>query len=824
MDCRFIRRAACAAIPLACAFAPLFLGARAGADLVFSYWVSSDTPGYWSQAARWSPAVVPNNGADVYDVLVDGGGKHSSTAYLDIATVIRKLQIDAGDTLQQLAGTYLGITGETLSNSGAYIMASNGYNTDLVFYADCTVGEGGSITTSNTNANRIYAHSAGIRITHGAGHTISGAFQLGLNQTLLTNHGVIDGSGSSGTLVDLLNAGPNFNDGTIRASNGGWLRIYAAPIQNTGGVLEATSGGALQLSDASITGGILRDADGAEGSSWLGTISTCSLDGVRIEGGFHCAAGTWTALSGSIDLAGPLFVDSNGYNTDLVVSTPEFDLGGTGGVLCTAVSANRIYGSPGTNRLTVPAGQSIAGGFQLGMNALQLTNHGTIDGTSSSGSFIDLLDAGTHFNDGTIRASNGGYLRIYPGSIQNAGGVIEGTGGGALQLHDCTIFGGVLRDGGGTGWTGVVSTGALVDTRIEGAFHCAAGTQTTVVTSLDLAGTLFVDSNGYNTDLLFGGVSCSIGGTGTIRCTNVASNRLYPNGASSVTIGSGVTIAGSFQIWNPSATLTNNGTILADTGSTAYIDPPNGGGFEFLNNGTIAAAGGSYYIYSGTFHNAGQVNIDPGYGITIESNWWQTAGKTTVNGSLTSYGSVVLDGGVLAGAGNVNAPVANNAGTVAPGNSPGILSTKDYAQGVAATLSVEIGGTSPGTGYDCLSVLGPASLSGTLSVARINGFVPTEGQVFTVLVCTGGRTGTFQSVQSCDNIELIYGANSVSLRFLGEYTRVADINHDGVVDGADLGLLLGGWGACVGTCCDGDLNGDGLVDGADLGVLLGNWG
>lgn len=48
----------------------------------------------------------------------------------------------------------------------------------------------------------------------------------------------------------------------------------------------------------------------------------------------------------------------------------------------------------------------------------------------------------------------------------------------------------------------------------------------------------------------------------------------------------------------------------------------------------------------------------------------------------------------------------------------------------------------------------------------------------------------------------------------------ADLNGDGAVTGADLGLLLGDWGL------DGpsDLNGDGIVTGADLGLLLGDWG
>lgn len=48
----------------------------------------------------------------------------------------------------------------------------------------------------------------------------------------------------------------------------------------------------------------------------------------------------------------------------------------------------------------------------------------------------------------------------------------------------------------------------------------------------------------------------------------------------------------------------------------------------------------------------------------------------------------------------------------------------------------------------------------------------------------------------------------------------ADLNGDWTVDGTDLGILLGSWGAS-GTA---DLNQDGTVDGTDLGILLGSWG
>jgi hypothetical protein len=52
-------------------------------------------------------------------------------------------------------------------------------------------------------------------------------------------------------------------------------------------------------------------------------------------------------------------------------------------------------------------------------------------------------------------------------------------------------------------------------------------------------------------------------------------------------------------------------------------------------------------------------------------------------------------------------------------------------------------------------------------------------------------------------------------------TEPGDLNGDGVVDGADLGLLLSTWGRCRG--CAGDLNEDGQVNAADLGILLSLW-
>ncbi|MBL9141443.1 MAG: hypothetical protein JNK53_06205 [Phycisphaerae bacterium] len=47
-----------------------------------------------------------------------------------------------------------------------------------------------------------------------------------------------------------------------------------------------------------------------------------------------------------------------------------------------------------------------------------------------------------------------------------------------------------------------------------------------------------------------------------------------------------------------------------------------------------------------------------------------------------------------------------------------------------------------------------------------------------------------------------------------------DLNGDGVVNGADLGILLGAWNTADPAA---DLNDDGVVNGADLGLLLAGW-
>ena len=88
------------------------------------------------------------------------------------------------------------------------------------------------------------------------------------------------------------------------------------------------------------------------------------------------------------------------------------------------------------------------------------------------------------------------------------------------------------------------------------------------------------------------------------------------------------------------------------------------------------------------------------------------------------------------------------------------------------------------------------------------------GVTLTNIQCCGVQN----LVQSDGHSAWVDGGGNV----LGANCCPADANRDGIVDGRDLGVLLVGWGTCIG--CKSDTSGDGQIDGVDLGVLISAWG
>ncbi|MBL9140574.1 MAG: hypothetical protein JNK53_01795, partial [Phycisphaerae bacterium] len=103
----------------------------------------------------------------------------------------------------------------------------------------------------------------------------------------------------------------------------------------------------------------------------------------------------------------------------------------------------------------------------------------------------------------------------------------------------------------------------------------------------------------------------------------------------------------------------------------------------------------------------------------------------------------------------------------------------------------------------------------------------STGTVSVAFDPTGFLPGTYDApVTIFSSDENIPGETSgsvvatVRVTVAGNPCGVGDIDCNGAVDGADLGLLLSNWGQPGSS----DLNGDGSTDGADLGLLLSNWG
>jgi len=125
------------------------------------------------------------------------------------------------------------------------------------------------------------------------------------------------------------------------------------------------------------------------------------------------------------------------------------------------------------------------------------------------------------------------------------------------------------------------------------------------------------------------------------------------------------------------------------------------------------------------------------------------AGTMQINNALNTGGSVAaFAAGSVTGSGTILGDVVNTGATVAPGNSPGTLTiTGNYTQESDATLAIELAGLVQGNDYDLLDVSGIAALNGgTLAVTLLDGFEPSEGDVFDILNASAITGAGFDSL------------------------------------------------------------------------------
>ncbi len=238
-------------------------------------------------------------------------------------------------------------------------------------------------------------------------------------------------------------------------------------------------------------------------------------------------------------------------------------------------------------------------------------------------------------------------------------------------------------------------------------------------------------------------------------------------------------------------------TFLTLTNTLPYQNNLNlvkkGGGVFDLTTASNTYAG-TTTVEAGTLRISGS-NPNPG-AITVQTN-----GTLIMNGDWRASGLITVDnGGTLGGEGQVGS--ISSSGTVAPGNSPGTLTSYgNVTLNTGSTLSLELQDplTDP---YDTLVMNGGVLyLNGTpeLSLSLYGGYVPNIGDAFTIVSGFVGSAGPFDTAfdgifngkpdggmfsVSGSTFQIDYNANDITL------TVVPEPHTLGLLGLAALGALL----------------------------------
>lgn len=449
--------------------------------------------------------------------------------------------------------------------------------------------------------------------------------------------------------------------------------------------------------------------------------------------------------------------------------------------------------------LTVANGFTNSGTIRLaGSNTnIALTSFSAL--TVSTGTLTNNGTGLMHFQSGGVgtrrftgdMTNQGGMIQIdAPTTFNKTNGLVEQTSGitnlnNTLTLDNGSQFklsGGTLNVGSGTVSGGLTAIGAF---NLSGGTLSAAltldnvgltvGSSMTSPFSISIQGTNF----GNGVPVTLSNNLLSAGQTLTLQTTPpLLSGAVVTSAAGFTNQGSIILIPGiNTTFWITSSDLLTNGAT-----GLIRVTPLGGAPLSrlranILNQGTVSIEAPTIFEkMNATFTNIGQFTMSAGFSFDAGRTFSQTGGTSRINatlGSPTANMPAQFSGGRLLGVGALFVPVVNSGASVEPGdNGVGKLSISgSYTQQSGGSLIAELGGTGTNQ-FDVLTVVGPATLAGTLDVrlANLGGgtFSPAAGDSFQILTTTGGVANQFENLllpPLNNNLSwnVIYSANAVSL-------------------------------------------------------------
>jgi len=307
----------------------------------------------------------------------------------------------------------------------------------------------------------------------------------------------------------------------------------------------------------------------------------------------------------------------------------------------------------------------------------------------------------------------------------------------------------------------------------------------------------------------FNAASGALSFDGTI---NAGNNTLSVSGNNAVTINGSISGTGASLAKSGSGNLTLGGANTYSGGTTISAGRLIGTSSSLqgavTNNAALEFAQSSNGTYSGNINGSGSFTKSGTGTLTLTGNNTYTgattvsAGKLVINGNVSASSTSVSSGATLGGIGTVGPLTIQSGGFVTPGNSPGILTVNgNYTQ--AGQYTAEIAGTTPGSGYDQISVIGTVDVSGGSLVTAFSGSYAKNDLLFILLNDgTDAINGTFAGFAQGATVasygymdwQISYTANSATNQFTGgnDIALMAIPEPSSVtVAGIGLAMLLG---------------------------------
>jgi autotransporter-associated beta strand protein len=666
----------------------------------------------------------------------------------------RTLALDGWGTVPSGGPVNLDLGGFTATKKGAGTLnILNGYGLDN----GKLVIDAGTVQINNTTSGprnvgatsgftfRVNSGSLGINnnVTATSGlvwnakvEMAGGRFNLGFNNGAgpLSIGGVIEAVASTTSQIDYANT-----NGSTTAL------VVEIPAGLTGSgtlTFRATTTTANRLQDR-VT--LLGDNSGFSGTMDVNSATAGSNRTLRIGASSSgSAAGTWNIATGNT-------LEVHGVNTSLGTLSGAGTLKNSSSTAATVTVGGT--GASSTFSGVIDAGSGVLNLVKTGAGTLTLSGASsyagktTVDGGTLSINADNRLGAAPGSNVADHLILNGGTLATSATfTMGGTRGTQLGASGGIIQTADATTL---------TMWSPISGTGSLTKTG---------------------SGTLLLNSyNSFN-----GGFLISEGAV----TTAASANRFNPTNAITIASGASLTINASQAI----GSLAGAGSVNLATGtltvggpaSTTFSGSLSGtGGLTKSGNGTLTLSGAS--DYSGTTSvTAGTLVVGDG-----------------TSGSAASSAFSVSGTGTLKGSGTIGALTVSTGGTVAPGNSPGVLTTGDFDLD-GGTYLAELTGTIAGDEYDQIHVNGTLALDGLLDLSL--GFTPSEDDIFFLILNDGidSVSGTFTGL--AQDATFSTGGSS----FLISYQ--ADSGTSSLTGGNDVAVivipepsaaLLGGLGVLV---------------------------